>query len=359
MRNILAVLACVMAVGITHAQVAMTNPVFIPSPLGVALTIGQWIYINSDRVYYIEVAGEGATPEESRLNGFRLAVEQAVGSVIASETVSNNSRIARNEIVSYASGYVTKFEIVSQAATAAGYRTVMRVWIKRSNIANRLLHTAATPGQVNGDAAATKLATLQHERHQGDRLVNLVVNDFYRMGLVIQSKPVAVTMSNDRTGVLTIPFELKWNQTYLDSLWQALAATAQNRRADHTTPYISLPTNGAVFSGRRAHFDDAHKIDRILAVMVHTRPTVLLTINSLDNRIVHASCHTLDQLDHASGFDVQGAEYFVDSKFNGPRNLVFNSRLKLEQRIVLRVTAQQLQTADRIDLSIIPRNQCS
>ncbi len=359
MRGLLAVLACAAFIGAAHAQMAVSSAIFMPSPLGVALTIGQWIYVGADRVYYIEVAGEGATVEESRLNGFTLAVEQAVGSVVASEVVSNNSKITRNEIVSYASGYVTKFEIVSQTATAVGYKTVMRVWIKRSNIANRLLHTAATPGQANGDAAATTLATLQHERHQGDRLVNLVVNDFYRMGLVIQSKPVAVTMSPDRTGVLTIPFELRWNQTYLDSLWQALAATAQNRRADHNSPYISLPTNGAVFSGRRAHFDDAHKIDKILAVMVYTRPTILLTINSLDNRTVHTSCHSLDQLDHASGFDVQGAEYFVDSKFNGPRNLVFNSRLKLEQRIVLRVTAQQLQTADRIDLSVIPRNQCS
>ena len=72
----------------------------MPSPLGIILTVGQWIYNGTEKVYYIEVEGEGPTPEEARLNGFRLAVEQSVGSIIASETEVRNERAIRDEIIS-------------------------------------------------------------------------------------------------------------------------------------------------------------------------------------------------------------------------------------------------------------------
>ena len=110
MHRILAVLACVGLITSAQAQM-ITGAMFLPSPVGVLLSIGQWITFESERTYYIEVLGEGRTPDEARNNGFRLAVEQAVGAIIASESEVNNNRLSRDEIISYASGYVTKYEI--------------------------------------------------------------------------------------------------------------------------------------------------------------------------------------------------------------------------------------------------------
>ena len=362
MRRYLVALTCALCLLTAQAQVP---PVIMPSPLGVVLTVGQWIYDGLEKVYYIEVAGEGTTVEESRLNGFRLAVEQAVGSVVASETEVNNNRITRDEIISYASGYVDHYTIVSVQPSQVGYKTVMKVWIKRSSISNRLLHTSSTTTEINGDKAATTLATLQYERSQGDRLVDVVVNDFYRLGLNIQSKNPKVMFDDARNGVIVIPFVITWNDTYIDALQEALKRTAQDQRADlcmnvikpcDQQPYVKIFRKYGFDS--KVSFSDSAKVDKILSTMVKTRPTIKMTIYTPDNRIFYHGCYNLDQLNHDSGYDVLGAEYFIDSKYYGAKNAVINSSLKVEQNITLSVRAEQLQYAGRVDLRIVPANQC-
>jgi hypothetical protein len=239
----------------------------------------------------------------------------------------------------------------------------MKVWIKRSTIANRLLHTSQAPQEINGDKASVSLSSLQYERKQGDRLVNAVVNDFYRMGMNIQTKPPTVVFDDSRNGVLVVPYVLTWNENYLESLWQSLKATSQEKQDEvcvngtcSSTSYISMPKSFKF--GRTLKFSDSYKIDKIISVMVGTKPTILMTIHTLDNKVLYLGCYNLDELDHSSGFDVQGAEYFVDSKFFGPKNLVFNSDLKVEKKITLTVSSKQLQMANRLNLRVVPRNQC-
>ena len=135
------------------------------------ITIGQWIYQGTERVYYIEVAGQGADAEEARKNGFRLAVEQAIGSLISSESEVQNGRLIRDEIISYAAGYVSNFEIVSTENVNRGSRVVMRVWVKRSALANRLLNESKQSGQVDGATAAVSFKTIVNERQTGDQLL--------------------------------------------------------------------------------------------------------------------------------------------------------------------------------------------
>jgi len=139
MLKFITALSLALLVTLSQAQV-ITTAMLLQIPVSTILTVGQWLFSGGEKVYYIEVVGVGRTAEESKLNGFRLAVEQAVGSIIASETEVVNNRIARDEVISYASGYVSKFIIVDQASAETGYKTQMKVWIKRSIIANRLLH---------------------------------------------------------------------------------------------------------------------------------------------------------------------------------------------------------------------------
>lgn len=358
MRRLLAAMACAGIIVSAQAQRVEPATVLTPSPYGIVLAVGQWLYTGSDRVYYIQVVGQGATAEESRLNGFRLAVEQAVGSVIASETETRNSRLVRNEIISYASGYVSRFEIVQQQNTAQGVSTTMRVWIKRNGIANRLLHTGNSAVEINGSQAAVAVATLQHERSQGDRLVNSVINDFYRQGMRIQATAPTVSFDNNRQAVLTVPYQLEWNQDYLESLWQALRATSQGTPTTETMPRISMPRGFMRSFGRTVGFTDSHRIDQILDTMVSTRPTIHMTLTSRSGATVLTGCYRLDQLDHATGFDTQGAEYFLDSKYSSARNVVFNTTLEVKRNITVPVTPEQLSKIDQVHLKIVPRTQC-
>jgi hypothetical protein len=137
----------------------------MPNPIGIALTVGKWIYDSATRqqVYYIEVAGNGATTTQARDNGFRLAVESALGSLISSETVVQNGRVQRDEIISYAAGFVDRFETVDTRTGPDGVVVTMQVWVKRSALADRLLNRSEKSGEVDGARATVQLQTLNQE----------------------------------------------------------------------------------------------------------------------------------------------------------------------------------------------------
>jgi len=110
-RLLIAVSASVV---LTSAQ-GVTIADALRSPLGTGISVARWIYETaSEKVLYVEVIGEGATVEQARQQGFRLAVEHAVGTVVSSETEVRNDRQVRDEIITYASGYVDRFEVVEQ-----------------------------------------------------------------------------------------------------------------------------------------------------------------------------------------------------------------------------------------------------
>jgi hypothetical protein len=247
----------------------------------------------------------------------------------------------------------------------------MKVWIKKSNIANRLLNEGSKPADIEGSKAAVQLATLQHERAQGDRLVAAVVNDFYRLGFDIEMKPVTVTFDNNRNGVVNIPFVLTWNRNYLKSLWETLRVTAQESQPGicwnqvvggtcrQPASMITLSTGGFMGgSGGKLGFSDRVKIDNIINVMVNTQPRARVTIYNQQNVPWYVACYSWDALDHSSGYNVQGAQYFVDSSFYGPPNVIINGNTELKGHVAITLNPNQLANAGKVEMKIIPLNQC-
>lgn len=365
MRRILAVLACVGIVTSTQAQV-ITGAMFLPSPVGVVLSIGQWIIFETERTYYIEVLGEGSTPDEARNNGFRIAVEQAVGAIIASESEANNNRLTRDEIISYASGYITKYEIVKQEPGGLGVKTTMKVWIKKSSIANRLLNETKTIGDIEGAKAAVQLSTLQYERTQGDRLVQTVINDFYRRGFVFEMKPIQVKFERNRSGTIEVPFRLTWSRDYLKSLWEALRATAQDKRATgcwapctQNVATILISTGGFMGGdGGRLGFSDSAKLDAILAMMVRTEPTVMLTVRSDQNLVVSRTCHRWQELDNIDDYNVRPGRFIRVQGYGHATGVDLNGNFKLDGIAIIDTNPQHLNAASKAELEITPKSRC-
>jgi len=364
-QKLLVVITCALLTTLAQAQVPT---LIMPNPLGIILTVGQWIYNGTEKTYYIEVAGRGATPDAARLNGFRLAVEQAVGSVIASETEVNRARITRDEIISYASGFVDKYEITKTETQGNEYQINMKVWIRRSTIANRLLNESKAAGNLEGAKAAVQLSTLQYEREQGDKLVIPVLNDFFRRGFNIELKPAQITFDANRQAVISIPFRLTWNREYLNSLWEALRATAQDPRAGScVSAFIGRPcaqNAGTVListggfmggNGGRLGFSDTDKIKGILSVMVYSQPAVQLTVRTSQNQVMHQECFNWSELDHIDSYNVRPG-HFID--ISGNNNVSINGNFGIESTIKLNSGPDQLAQADQVELKIVPKKQC-
>lgn len=355
MRWIASVLAsaALIAAPVSQAQV-VTPQMFIPSPAGVLLTVGMWIYDATTRqqVYYIEVAGNGTTTAEARNNGFRLAVESALGTLISSETEVQNGRIARDEIISYAAGFVDRFEIVNTRSSPEGFTVTMKVWVKRSALADRLLNRSEKSGEVDGARASVQLQTLNQERATGDALLQQVLNDFPKRAFDIDLKPTDILRQN-RSAVMEINFKLSWNKDYLRSLWTALEATSQRT----SRPVVTIQLIGGGWFGGfggAARYDDNQKFLLLGRRMYTEAPTILVTIRGAGREVLFTSCYMYQELDNVAHFNVT-TQRFVEFHGYGAR---INGGFVMPGRIQIPLSPDVLQRASSIDMDVVLRNQC-
>jgi len=352
---VVALCAALVAAPVSQAQVVgATTQMLMPSPLGVVLMVGKWIYDSATRqeVYYIEVAGDGDTVQQARMNGFRLAVEQAIGTLISSETEVENGRITRDEIISYAAGFVDKFEVIGQENTARGVRVSMRVWVRKSALSDRLLNRSATSKEVDGARASVQLQTLNQERATGDALLQTVLNDFPRRAFDIEMRPTDVVRQN-RSAIMEINFRMTWNRDYLRSLWTALEATGIKT----SRPVATITVNGGGWFGGfggAAKYDDNVKLQLLANRMLFSEPTVLVTIRGAGREVLFASCYMYQELDNQDQGWVT-RERFVS--FHGYGAHV-NGIMKLTGRIPIPVSPEVLSRASSVDLDVVLRNHC-
>jgi hypothetical protein len=314
MRTLIAI---VVAAGIlTTAKAQITPQMFAPTPFGVVMTVGQWLLTNNKRVYYIEVQGQGVTAEEARMNGFRLAVEQALGSVIASETEQQNSRIRRDEVISYAAGFVERFEIVSTIHTGSVHEIAMRVWIQRTNLAERLLVTSRADGQIDGARAAVAVETTQYSRSQGDRLLATVLNDFPKRSFDIKVRPIEIEMDTNRNPLVVVAYHIKWNRQYEKSVIAAQKA-------------VGMWCSGW---GEKCPPDQAIK-DLHWNNLVGSNPHVLVNITSDSGESQWRACFKYEELSE------------------------FQTEIRGYTRIP--VSAQELKNMNRVEITVVRHENCS
>ena len=76
------------------------------------------------------VVGIGKTEELARQDGFKKAVEMAMGVGIQSERVIQNDEITRKYLLTHSSGFVDKFNIVDVMKTTNNVEVIMEVYIK-------------------------------------------------------------------------------------------------------------------------------------------------------------------------------------------------------------------------------------
>ena len=355
MRYLAVLLAGIICWSTAQAQLGVvTGAALMPSPLGVAMTVGKWIYdaVTRQQVYYIEVAGNGATTAQARNNGFRLAVESALGSLISSETVVLNGQIQRDEIVSYAAGFVDRFETIDTRTGPDGVTVIMRVWVKRSALADRLLNRSEQSGQVDGARASVQLQTINQERATGDALLQQVLNDFPRRAFDIKMEPANVNRQN-RTAVLDIVFRLGWNQDYLRSLWTALDATSQRRGP----PVATITVSGGTLFGRwggQAHFDDPHKLNMLVNRMIGSSPALLVTVRGSARETLFASCYLLQELDHQPDYWIN-QDRFVRAGSNFAQ---VATSYQYKGQVQIPVNTALLAQVTTVDMDIVIRNSC-
>jgi len=359
MRRWLAALACVTCVA--QAQVpAPAAQLFVPSPLGIVLMIGKWIWDSNiqQEVYYIQVQGQGSTAEQARNNAFRLAVEQAVGTLILSETQIQNQRIVRDEIITYASGFVDRFKILDQKFVAGSVHVTMDVWVGKSGIALRLMNESVVGRDIDGTRLNTQIQTLRSESNNKVRAVQAILGDFPGRAFDLDTGNVKLNVIDRRTVGFETLVTINWNRNYLNSLIEVLKQGAviqcgwpQARYCARThTPYTFSTRSG--FSGTDIGLDDPEPIRAIITHMLARKPALRLSILDAHGREI---AHTCRRFIFSSSEQQNTAlpKYLFDVSNN---NIVIDPGYSLSGHIS--ITAGQIEQASRAEVRMVTETEC-
>jgi hypothetical protein len=218
-----AVLALILVLALSaQAQTpSMSTASVVLSVIRIAINLGS----GKQDYVQVDVVSEGATVEQARLEGFRTAVNQAVGSVVATQTQTQNQRLVRDEIINYSSGFVDRFEILEQQDVGNRIRLKMRVWVAESRLAHRLLAQSYDSQQVPGGRIGAQVETLLEERQQGDRLIEAVMRDYPHRAFDVRVGKSSVKFDEYRQASIVTDVTIRWDIKFVDAVRDTLRRT--------------------------------------------------------------------------------------------------------------------------------------
>lgn len=233
------------------------------------IRVGEWISkitINNQKVkvFYIKVETTAPTFDQAKEAGFKLAIQEALGTFVLNEKVVKFQDVVRDDIVMYSGGYVQDFKIIEEKINLSSTTLVMDVWVSESKIADRLLNTSVNKSEVEGKKIAAQLSTIVKDKNDGFKLLQLILNDFPSKSFELKIDKTNFQILRDGTTVLQIPIEISWSQKYLDSLKETLLLLRDGDEL-RSNMFGRLNSNNirtiSISSGMYGHFDASFNDD--------------------------------------------------------------------------------------------------
>ena len=325
-----------------------------PGPWSIGISLVQWLNEGPEKILYVEVVGEGDTLGQARQQGFRLAVEHLAGTVVASETEVRSDRVKRDEIITYSSGYVDKFETISQQESDNRVQIKMKVWVKPNKLADRLLNKSETAGTVDGGRISTQLQSIQQERKSGDKLLKSVLADFPKRAFNVVLDSTKVLFDTNRRGQLEVAFYLSWNQLYLNSIAEAITAINHHPecgRFCRTTPSRVEVIQPGFSTNTFGWFDDNYAANLIEKEMVNSRPQIRLSILDTAGNEQVKQCLIAKELDYSA----QAGFYYVKLDYN---SVAINGQANKRYYTFIDLSSVQASKLDKVEVSIVRGSDC-
>ena len=306
----------------------------------------------------------------------------AVGALVLAESQVTDGKLKRSEIISYASGYVDKYEVITREATASSVKLEMDVWVAESSIANRLLNRSAQAGTIDGAKTSVRIETVLQERQQGDRVLAAVLQDFPGRSFDLKLLATEVSLTALRETRVEIPFEFKWNYDYLGSLYEALRKVSQERSSDDCTFVERLqsgrdcarkakrqysfdltvkpPGNLLLGWSGSLLFDDAFKLNDLYRAMVQSRPSVQLVVRDTRGNMVYQTCWNDPVLDNDLGnvYNIPNDRIIVFNLYRDKAAINGNTRWAGSITLDMKRYSGKLSEMEKIELKVVRGREC-
>jgi hypothetical protein len=322
----------------------------VPSPLSIVLTVGSWMIKDKTEVFHVQVQAHGRDETDAREQLFRLAVNQAVGSLLLSHNEMRNGDVVRRDIVNYSAGHIHDFRYLSQESRDGGILIRADVWVRKSRIADRLLNESRAAGRVEGGRIAAQIETFQAERQGADHVLAAVLADYPGRAFDITVGNTRVTVHN-RDTYLEIPVTIRWNQRFVASLAEAVRTVNPNPQCAKWLSDCRHIRTIVTIGREQAWFDDDKTWYIFNRAMVDPKPQILLELQDSLGNTVRRLCFQVAELDH-SGYV---SWYFADISGGDVR---IRTNLERSGPLMIATRGMPLNQLDRVSVSVVPLNQC-
>lgn len=260
-----------------------------PSPVAAVVLLFRSYIKEQTKAYYIQVESRAENFEKAKQQAFRLASEQVAGTVVLSESELRNSRLTRDEIITYSSGLIDEYRIVSRVDAHNYVQLVVDIWIQESVMAQRLLARSATEQGIRGPELATRVESIQQERQRGDAVFAAVLSDFPRRAFAVQMSRPQIIMDPYRNVMVFSDVEIRWDRRYLAAVYDAAQRTGRK-------PCVWNCPPGSRFYIQGWEFDDIQKLLLINSVIGTTDLHLMMTITTLQGQPHYKKCFGLGSL---------------------------------------------------------------
>lgn len=200
----------------------------LPGPASVILEVGRWIIQGREQVYEVTVQGVGKTQSEAHDQALRLAVSQAVGAIIVTDTRVDmaEKELRGRELVNHSNGIVDRFEILKTAQDAAGRVTLdMRVWVRRGVLSDSLFGTQTNTTAIQGPQVAATLASEGQQRRSSRPLVEAGVRGWPERAMRAEVKRHSWQVASRDFATLTVDLEISIAKDWFAQFYHALNDT--------------------------------------------------------------------------------------------------------------------------------------
>ena len=108
----------------------------------------------------VDVTGVGLTPDAAEQNAYTRAIENTVGVLVDAETLVENDRIIRDQVLTFSRGFIEKFEVIRRWDEGLKF-VYARATVRVNELQEKLQSTGLATRKFDGRAEFLKLI---HER---------------------------------------------------------------------------------------------------------------------------------------------------------------------------------------------------
>jgi hypothetical protein len=228
------------------------------------LQFGAYAEDANDDVIEVIATGIGKDSDGALKNALRAAVEQAVGTMIDSETLAKNDEVITDQILSYSGGFVESHKVIGVPKIQDGLVGVkVAARVKQKQLRARLTAAKLTAFSVDGGNLFGEATTKEQEKEAGMRMLKQVFQGFPEN--VLEAKVISKPQYDADKKKTLIEVELSVNRRKYRSFVNKLMATLDQIAVESHKHKVN---SNKIYSGLEFNFNDdimkPHQKDPIL-----------------------------------------------------------------------------------------------